>query len=429
MSRTAKVKALAARPGTDGEKQAAEAALARLPIEQPIGQPDRKRLTAKVVASLPVPTSGYKLYRDAANESGKDLIRGFAVRVTARGTKAFVMHVVANGTERRVTIGTWPSWAVEEARKEAKKIAAKAELGDDPAEQRREERGRQTVNQLADMFLQDHVAFKRPETIAQYRDIVKRVLRPTLGRRQIKTIEQVDIRRLHHTISARGAAFMANRVLSVASIMFKFAMKRGLCTGNPAADIERNEEPHRERYLTEPELQRLHTALTAHEDQNFADLVRLLLLTGSRLGETLRAEWSDVNLGTATWVKPVTKQKRRHTVRLSPRALKVLQDLDDRRRPGAVKVFNLTKRQVRYRFERLLEAAEITSFRKHDLRHSYASAVLSKGYDLNVIGKLLGHSNPAVTQRYAHLRDDILQQAAAAAGDALAATDSREKSV
>jgi integrase len=415
MSKAAKIRALAARPGTDGEKKAATAALARL-------QPDRKRLTAKVIASLPVPASGYKIYRDAPNDRGNDLIRGFAIRVTAGGSKAFVAHCVVDGVERRTTIGTWPEWTVEAARGKAEEIRVDARRGYDPVLENREKRGQQTVSQLCDMFLQDHVAFKRPETIAQYRDIVERVLRPALGRRRINSIEQVDIKRLHHTITARGATFMANRVLSVASIMFNFAMKRGLCTGNPAADIERNEEPHRERYLSEEELRRLHAALSVDQDQDFTDLVRLLLFTGSRFSETLATKWADIDLDAGTWIKPPrnTKQKKRHTVGLSPRALKVLQGLYDRRRPDRPMVFNLTKRQVRYRFERLLRAARIVNFRKHDTRHSFASAALSKGYDLNVIGKLLGHASPQTTARYAHLRENILQEAAAAAGDALA---------
>jgi integrase len=60
--------------------------------------------------------------------------------------------------------------------------------------------------------------------------------------------------------------------------------------------------------------------------------------------------------------------------------------------------------------------AQIDGVRLHDLRHTYASVLVSAGMSLPIIGALLGHSQAATTQRYAHLMDDPLRQATAIAG-------------
>ena len=229
---------------------------------------------------------------------------------------------------------------------------------------------------------------------------------------------------LHNRVTDRGAKFQANRVLAVCTVMFNFAIDRKLCTVNPAQRIKRNAEPHRERYLTEDELQRIHPALAAHKDRDFADLIRLLLLTGARSGETLKACWSDFDLKAGVWLKPAAtvKQDRRHRVHLSPPALEILEGLRARHPANDVLVFyGMTPRKVGLRWNAgCSEAARIEDFRKHDLRHSFASVTISAGYGLADVGALLGHSNPSTTARYAHLLPNRLQAAADAAARALA---------
>jgi integrase len=220
-------------------------------------------------------------------------------------------------------------------------------------------------------------------------------------------------------------------VLAVCKAIFYFGMQEKVCTENPCLGIDTNPEPQRKRYLRPDELQRMHKALDDGivPDQRAENCFRLKMWTGARIGETLAAEWTDVpdaygiNLETSIWKKPgsTTKQKTVHEVHLNKPALAMLRKMRAAA-PGEKRVFpGLTYDAVKDDWTALLKAAKIQDFRRHDLRHNFASAVLSKGgYGLSDVGALLGHADPKTTLRYAHLIDERLKAAGEVAGKALA---------
>ena len=88
------------------------------------------KLTKSAIERLPVPASGYAIYRD-------DSLLGFAVRVTASGAKSFVLERRVNRKVRRITLGRYGDLTAEQARKEAQKLAGHIAVGRDPAAERR----------------------------------------------------------------------------------------------------------------------------------------------------------------------------------------------------------------------------------------------------------------------------------------------------
>ena len=68
----------------------------------------------------------------------------------------------------------------------------------------------------------------------------------------------------------------------------------------------------------------------------------------------------------------------------------------------------------------VMREADIENYRRHDNRHTFASHLVSSGLSLEIVGRLLGHTNPTTTQRYAHLADDPLRLATARFGDKIA---------
>jgi integrase len=372
-------------------------------------------LTEAFVRGAALPADGSVLYRDAPDPSGKaGWTSGFALRVTAGGARAFVLSYRVRGTgqERRLTIGAWPTWSVIAARAEARELKMRIARGDDPLAELKAERGAPTVAELCDRFLDDHVARKRPNTRKQYGRIVE-IIRRALGRKQVAAVEHADAVRLHRDIGRR-APVMANRTAAVLSKMMGMAVKAGMRPDNPARGIERNTEDHRERYLTGDELARLTRALADHRDQQAADILRLCMLTGCRRGEAQAARWDQFDLERGTWSKPATttKQAKLHVAPLSAAALELLARIRRDgpfvfagREPGTHRI------EIRKNWAAICKAARIDGLRMHDLRHSFASELVSSGHSLPVVGALLGHAQITTTQRYAHLYDDVTRAA------------------
>jgi integrase len=156
---------------------------------------------------------------------------------------------------------------------------------------------------------------------------------PALGRLKVANVTFGDIDAVHRAITKRGRPYRANRVLALLSRIFSMAIRWHMRADNPCKGIERNQEHKRRRYLSAAELARLAEALKSVSDQQSADIIRLLLLTGARRGEVLQARWHDFDIEAGTWRKPgaTTKQKTLHEVPLSSAALRLLRDLRETR--------------------------------------------------------------------------------------------------
>jgi integrase len=165
-------------------------------------------------------------------------------------------------------------------------------------------------------------------------------------------------------------------------------------------------------------MSRLLTVLAAHQNQRAANAVRFQLLTGARLGEVLKARWSDIDFERGVWTKPShhTKQKQTEHIPLSGLALALLFDMRENVNPTGPNIFpgNATGQPLQdiKKFWKLATAqAEIADYRLHDNRHTHASHLVSSGLSLEIVGRLLGHTNPTTTKRYAHIADDPLRAA------------------
>jgi integrase len=367
-------------------------------------------LTDRLVRALPAPASGNKIHYD-------DIVVGFGARVTAAGAIAFVLNYrrKADGLERRATIGSFPAWSVTAARERAKELRRDVDAGGDPVGQLRAERGAPTVADLCSRFLEEHVPKQRPHTRQDYSAIVKNEIVPALGKLKVTAVAFEHIERLHTRITAR-APVRANRAHACLTTMFNLAIRWKMRPDNPAKGVKRNREPGRRRYLAADELARLTKALAEDRDRQAADLIRLLLLTGSRSGETLAMRWGDIDLTEGIWSKPphATKQREHHQVPLSAPARQLLAGIRESSGDGPW-VFpgrgGNHRTDLKYAWRRILHEANIQDLHLHDLRHSFASALVSGGASLPLIGSLLGHSTPSVTARYSHLYHDVQRQA------------------
>lgn len=376
-----------------------------------------RRITDQFVKNLEAPDKGNAITYD-------DSVRGFGVRITTKGAKAFILNYRCDGRERRYTLGRYPAWSVAAARKEAERLRKQIDVGHDPLVERNEGRSAPTVLDIWNRYEKEHLPHKVPRAQADDRSMFRTYILRELGRKtKVASVTHADIDRLHRKIS-ETAPVRANRVIEVLRKAFSLAIRWGWRPDNPCVGVKRNPEHRRTRYLTVEEIRRLRRAIDEHPERVSARALKFILLTGARRGEVLNATWDQFDLEEGIWLKPAThtKQKKPHRVPLSVPAVVVLQDMEKGSASGYVFPGRDPQRpltDLKRTWKAVCHAAGIEDCRLHDLRHSFASVLVSQGASLPLIGAMLGHTQPQTTARYAHLYDEPMRDAAERVGKLL----------
>ncbi len=372
-----------------------------------------QRLTKSFVDRI-APTQADVIYWD-------DALPGFGLRVKPSSVKSFVVQYRnrQTGRSRRKTIGKYgPTLSLHAAREIAKGFLADVLRGGDPVAENRAARKAESVCELADRYLAEHaIPKKRPGSIRNDRSMLDRYIIPQLGQLRVADVSHSDIQKLHNRMSQ--TPYQANRTLALLSKMFELSIRWGLRNDNPVRGVEKFHEEKRQRWLSDEELKRLLKALSTHQNQMAANAIRFQLLTGARIGEVLSAKWDDFELERGVWTKPShhTKQKRTEHLPLSRAAVSLLLEMSARSTAIQPHLFPGRKPGKPYRdlkafWRSVTKAADLPNYRIHDNRHTHASHLVSSGLSLPIVGHLLGHTNPSTTQRYAHLADEPLREAA-----------------
>lgn len=352
---------------------------------------------------------------------------GFGVRSYPGGAKSFFIDYRIDGRQRRFTIGPFPRWSVTAARDQAKVLRKQIDRGFDPAGNKRERREAPTIQDAIDRYIEDHLPTKAASRHYDDKSMLA-VIGDKLGKHtKIADIHGGDIAEMHRKITASGRPVRANRILQVCSKMFSLTLVpragetlpwRNAVQGNPCRGIKKNHEEGRERFFSQTELAAISDALAKYPGVA-ADCVRLVMLTGCRPAEALKASWREFDAEPGFWCKPSahTKQRKVHKLPLSPPALELIDRLRKNRKgkewvfPGDKPGEHLAALWHVWHFVRR-ETGLGKDARAYDLRHTFASVGAGGGLSLPIIGCLLGHTQPRTTQRYAHLADDPLREAA-----------------
>jgi integrase len=337
-----------------------------------------------------------------------DDLKGFGVRVRPSGRKTYFVMMRHRCVMRRFNIGSHGAVTAESARLKAKQIISDLAIDKNPTAEQEAVRNSVTVRSLGERFIEEYVpCHLKPSTAGEYKRCVEIFINPEIGTMKLVSVERTDIAKIHHQL--RHIPYQANRVLGVLSIMFNLAESWSLRPAftNPCRGVKKYKEKKRERFLNRDELRRLGEALRIEEEfaPSAVACIRLLLLTGCRLGEIQTLRWSYLDLDTCLAFLPDSKTGRK-TLYLGSVAVKLLKSLSRRRDnpyviTGDVEGQHLTDMQKPWR--RIRKLADLPDVRIHDLRHTFASSGVALGQGLPIIGKLLGHSQPQTTARYAHL--------------------------
>jgi integrase len=383
-------------------------------------------------------------------------LKGFGVAVYPSGIKSWVCeyrpHGGGRGTaKKRVTLGKVTQLPPEQARKTAGDMLAAVRLGGDPALEKAERRASMTVGELIDFFDAQYVGpMLKPGTAVSHR-IALEELRRAHGVLKATALTRSHVATLHFRMADRPYA--ANRAAAVWSKAFAWAAARGIVPEehNPVKGLKKYREQGRERFLTLDELGRLGVALAEGEtvglpyevgdtkpnakhapktdkrrlklDPYAVAALRLLLLTGARLREILHAKWEQVDVGrgvifladSKTGKKPIYLSAAAQAVLATLPRLEANPYVIAGARDGA------PRSDLKKPWAALTRAANLKGLRIHDLRHSFASFGTGASLGLPIIGKLLGHSQAATTNRYAHLDADPMRRAVETIGATISA--------
>lgn len=375
-------------------------------------------------------------------------LKGFLLRIEPGGARTWFFEYRINGRRNRLLLGRYTGVSADGARVLAKIAAGDVAKGVDLQKRKRDQRAEsdRARHSTLEKFLERYTAWEATHRKVRHASRIRSVfpvnwLTEPLSALNAWTLEswRRDAR------MGRKKATTVNRDIAALKAVLSKAMEWGILDRSPLDTLKplKTDPIGHVRFLTTEEERRLRAALHARDSEMqerrtrynqhliargvrefppyptpFADhiepLVLLLLNTGLRFGEATQLRHRDINLKDrlVTVAGAGAKSGRTRVVPMNIEAQGILSALkglpDEYLFPGHEDKRLTT---IKTAWNALLKDAEISGFRLHDLRHTFASRVKRGGADLYAVQRLLGHSSPIMTQRYAHLQPDDLRAA------------------
>ncbi len=260
-------------------------------------------------------------------------LKGFALRVTPRGIKSFVVETTIGNKVRRMTIGRYGKLTTEEARTEAKKILGKIASGIDPIAERKQARAKSvTLKEVFEDYLKTRKALK-PTTIFDYQRVMNEAFSSWLYKPLLDITKDLVARR--HSKLGETSEARANLAMRVLRALFNFAMTqyedsqgRSLITDNPVKRLSQSRAwyrvERRQSYIKPHELAPWYEGIKRLENDVLRDYLVLLLFTGLRRQEGAQLQWNQVDFKRKTLTITDTKNHELHTLPLSDYLLGLL---------------------------------------------------------------------------------------------------------
>ncbi|HMU21826.1 MAG TPA: site-specific integrase, partial [Sphingorhabdus sp.] len=351
----------------------------------------------------------------------------FGIRHYATGRNVYIVQTRMAGRLRTITIGPASVITRHQATIVARRVIAYAQVGLDPATERKRIRSAPRFDDFLEEYWQrwsPHWKASTYDTHEKYRRLYLDDAFPGIF---IDALNEADVTKWFANLNNRIGPGGANRVMSILNNMLNKAESWGyrLENTNPCRAVRLNRKRRCERFLSRAELERLGEVLArmrAGEDpvrSIAATAVALLLLTGCRAGEITSLQWQDVR---GNRLKLRDSKTGPRTVWLGDEARALIDSL-----PKHKKIvwlfwnwrYRKPLRDITHYWHEIRAEAGLHRVRLHDLRHTFASHAAMNKETLPMIGRLLGHTNPQSTARYAHLDDEHVLDAVEQIGTAI----------
>jgi integrase len=353
----------------------------------------RTVLTDMAIRTMPPPAMGQ-------SELWDHRVPGFGIRVTATGTKSFILIYRFDGRPRRLTLGRYPTLSLTDARKLASQALREVALGVDPSDAELGDRvaaapRRRMVGATVDEYVEKYAKPKNKDWRTT-RDILQREFVAVWGERTLNSISRDDVTRVVDDIVARTSAATGHNRFVYARHFFNWCVGRGYLDVSPMVRL--NPPPKakdRDRVLTDYELGRIILAARKME-YPYGAIIMLLILTAQRKSEVAGMRWSELNIAAGEWSLAAdrTKSARKHVVPLPKAAREILKSLQGIHetlvfpaRGSETVVSGFSKWKVR-----LDELSVVENWRVHDLRRTAATGMARLGVAPHVIERILNHT-------------------------------------
>ncbi len=342
-------------------------------------------------------------------------LRGFGVRVMPDGSKHFEIRYGGRRSRRRLSIGRYGTLTIDEAKEHARQLLASAIKGQDPAAARKRAKEMPTFEEWRKTY-SGRIAGRLKS--AKWIDRFLQIAEDRWTSKPIDAIRPEDVEALFQKIG-EDSRTSANRWLQTVRASFSQAVRDAHLTVNPASRIALYQEnPPRNRTLTDDEMASLIGAIAKEPDPHAKAALRLLIESGARLSEVLSAKWEDMDLDGGLWRIPSPKAGRPQVAPLGKMTVAMLRHLP-RVKDCPYVIAGRKLDQPRYDLKgpwlRALDDAKLADagITIHDLRRTFGLTVArqSRG-NLQLTSKLLRHSSIKITEQvYAPLGIEELKKA------------------
>ena len=291
-----------------------------------------KKLSEETVKRLPVPDAGNRVtYFAGAVIQGAKTPRGFGVRVTAGGARAFVLNYRLRGREYRFTIGAWPDWSVLKAVREARNLRQRVDRGENPLEDRAPPPAIKAVSTVLDGFITRYVRNK--EKPLRSADIIEsafnRLVKPRIGKVGVYELRRSHIAEMTDWIADEAGPVMADKCRAYTRKALSWYAERDDQFNLTAAFVRvepraNQKERARTRVLSDDEIRIIWPVLD--QAGTFGAMVKMLLLTAQRRDEVAHMSRNEIG-NDEIWTIPADryKTKRPNHVPLSKAALALIE--------------------------------------------------------------------------------------------------------
>lgn len=322
-----------------------------------------------------------------------------------------------NGKTYTKKVGRSMDIDLTEARNRAKALRAEVALGANP---RADDKAEKAVITFDDFFNDHYLPYVKPRKRSWDRDeeLYRLRIKAVFGSKRLNQVSRLQIQTFHSGLLDENLApATANHHAKLIRHMLNLAVEWNMLEKNPASRIHMFDEDNKEeRYMNDEQLGNLMEVLRTDSARSVCLITTFLLATGCRLNEALSATWPQVDKDKRVFrvAAKNSKSKRMRPVPLNDTAIEVLNQLTTEGVYEHLFINKKTKKpyvNIAKIWDKIRIKAGLPHLRIHDLRHQAASNLINSGSSLYIVQQILGHSDPIITQRYAHLSMKSLNDA------------------